>query len=137
MKACIVSGPASFDSNQQCDIIYVDYWTSDFVITLFNTSTINSSEVILSIQTNLSIVHTLESNLSIILKQATKQSTDLDCTDSRKTEQCADGYGVPINQLDKCVQCDQHPSIAGWVMFILIQILPVTVVVLIIIHTID
>ena len=128
LKACVVSGPASFDSNQQCDIIhydttYFDYWTRDFVITLFNNNTINSSEVMLSIQTDLSIVHTLESNLSIILKQS-------DCTD-RRIGKCTHGYGVPINQLDRCVQCDQH-SLPGW-MFILIQLLPVTVVVLIII----
>ena len=126
LKACVVSGPASFGSNQQCDIIYVDYWSRDFVITLINNNTINSSEVILSIQTDLSIVHTLESNLSIILKQF----TDTDCTDSR-IGKCTHGYGVPINQLDMCVQCDQH-SLPGW-MFILVQLLPVTVVVLIII----
>ena len=49
LKTCVVSGPASFDSNQQCDTTYFDYWTRDFVITLFNNNTINSSEVILSI----------------------------------------------------------------------------------------
>ena len=131
LKACVVSGPASFDSYQQCDILYYDCVIDGFVLTLFNNSTINSSEVILSIQTNLSIIQTLESNLSIILKQSTKQSTDLDCTDSR-TGKCTHGYGVPINQLDMCVQCDQNLSLPGW-MFILVQLLPVTVVVLIII----
>ena len=131
LRACIVSGPASFYSNQQCDTIY---WVGNFMITLFNTSTINSNEVILSIQTNLSTVQMLESNLSIILKLSTKvkQSTDLGCTDSR-IGKCPHGYGVPINQLDSCVQCDQNPSLPGWVMFILMQLLPVTVVVLIII----
>ena len=82
------------------------------MITFFKNNTINSSEVILSIQTNLSIVQILESNLSKILKQSTKQSTDLDCTDS-KTGQCPHGYGVPINQLDKCVQYDKCPPIPG------------------------
>ena len=129
LKICVVSGPASFDSNQQCHTIYYDCQIDGFMITLFNNNTINSSEVILSIKTNLSIVQTLESNLSIILKQSTKQSTD--CTDSR-IGKCTRGYGVPINHLDMCVQCDQHSSLPGWV-FILVQLLPVTVVVLIII----
>ena len=113
-----MSGPASFDSNQQCDTINYNCSTDKCMITLFNNNTINSSEWILLIQTNLSIVQTLESNISIILEQY----RDLDCTDSR-TGQCPHGYGVPINQFDKCVQCDQH-SLPGW-MFILVQLLPV------------
>ena len=132
LKACLVSGLASFYNNQHCNTIYYDSYTDSFIITFFNNNIINSSEVLLSVQTELSIVQTLESNLSIILKQSTNQSTDLDCTDSR-TEQCALGYGVSINQLDKCVHCDQHPSLPSWVIFILIQLLPITVVVLIII----
>ena len=51
--------------------------------------------------------------------------------DSRKGA-CAPGYGVPINQLNRCVQCGQYP-LPDWIIFILIQLLPVTVVVLIII----
>ena len=53
------------------------------------------------------------------------------CTDSRKGA-CAPGHGVPINQLNRCVQCDQRPLL-GWITFILIQLLPVTVIVFIII----
>ena len=45
---------------------------------------------------------------------------------------CSPGYGVPINQLNKCVHCDQHP-LPGSVIFILIQLVPVTVVVLMIV----
>ena len=45
---------------------------------------------------------------------------------------CSPGYGVPINKLNKCVRCDQHP-LPGLVIFILIQLVPVTVVVLIIV----
>ena len=45
---------------------------------------------------------------------------------------CAPGYGVPINHLNRCVICDQHP-LPGWVIFILIQLLPVTIMVFIII----
>ena len=56
LKARVVSGPASFDNNQQCDTIYYDCSTDDFMITLFNNIVIKSSEVILSIQTDLSIV---------------------------------------------------------------------------------
>ena len=127
LKACVVSGPASFYSNLQCDTIYYDCSTDDFMITLFNNNVINSSEVIISIQTKLSIVQTLESNLSLIVKYKYT-----DCTYSRLGK-CSHGYGIPINQLDKCVQCDQHPAIPGWVMFFLIQLLPLTIVVLIII----
>ena len=53
------------------------------------------------------------------------------CTDSRN-EACGSGYGVPINQLNRCAKCDIDQWV-GLVMFILIQLLPVTVVVLIII----
>ena len=130
LEACVVSGPASFYSNQQCSTIYYDCSTDSFAIILFDNNRIYSGEVLLLIQTNLSIIQTLQSNLSINLKQSTKQSTNF--TNSR-TGKCDLGYGVPINQLDKCVQCDQHPPIPGWVMFILIQLIPLTIVVLIII----
>ena len=83
----------------------------------------NSNEVILSFQTQGFMDQNLQHNLSVNL---------LDCTDSR-TGKCTLGYGVPINQLDRCVQCDQNPSLPGWIKFILIQLLPVTIVVLIII----
>ena len=139
LEACVVSGPASFYRNQKCSTIYYDCSTDSFEIILFDNNRIYSSEVVLSIQTNLPIIQTLESNLSINLKQSTKpteptkptkQSTN--CTDSRAGK-CDSGYGVPISKLDKCVQCDQHPPIPGWVMFILIQLIPLTIVVLIII----
>ena len=45
---------------------------------------------------------------------------------------CEDGYSVPINLPTKCVQCD--PLIArGWILFVTVQLLPVTVMVLLII----
>ena len=51
--------------------------------------------------------------------------------DSRKGAHAL-GYGIPINQLNRCVQYDQYP-LPDWIIFILIQLLPVTIVVLIII----
>ena len=45
---------------------------------------------------------------------------------------CASDYGVPINQLNRCVKCDQH-LLVGQILFFLIQLLPVTIMVFIII----
>lgn len=45
---------------------------------------------------------------------------------------CEPGKGVPINQLNNCVDCTQYP-VPGMIIFILIQLIPVTVMVLIII----
>ena len=44
---------------------------------------------------------------------------------------CEDGYSVPINLPNKCVQCDD--PLIGWILFVIIQLLPVTVMVLLII----
>ena len=44
---------------------------------------------------------------------------------------CAPDYGVPINQLNRCVKCDQH-VLLGWMLFFLIQLIPVTIMVFII-----
>ena len=44
---------------------------------------------------------------------------------------CEDGYSVPINLPNKCVQCDD--PLIGWVLFVTVQLLPVTVMVLLII----
>ena len=133
--ACVISGPASmyFPHYKQCQTISYDCnynCSRSFPITLFyNSQSDNmakSSDVMLSFQTQGFINQTLQQNLSVYLFMYTN------CSDSR-TGKCDPGYGVPINQLDRCVQCDQHPSIPGWVWFILIQLLPVTIVVLIII----
>ena len=109
-----------YDCNYSC--------YTNFAVTLFyNSQSDNkakSSEVTLLFQTQGLINQAFQQNLSVNLLLYT------DCTDSR-TGNCTHGYGVPINQLDICVQCDQH-SLPGW-MFILIQLLQVTVVVLIII----
>ena len=43
---------------------------------------------------------------------------------------CEDGYSVPINLPTKCVQCD---PLIGWGWFVTVQLLPVTVMVLLII----
>ena len=43
---------------------------------------------------------------------------------------CEDGYSVPINLPTKCVQCD---PLIGWILFVTVQLLPVTVMVLLII----
>ena len=43
---------------------------------------------------------------------------------------CEDGYSVPINLPNKCVQCD---PLIGWILFVTVQLLPVTVMVLLII----
>ena len=82
----------------------------------------------LLIQTQWSIV--LQYNISIILYPQTPFCNNC-CTDSRNGA-CGSDYGVPINQLNRCVQCDKDQWV-GLVMFILIQVLPVTAVVLIII----
>ena len=134
-NVCVISGPASlyslhFPYYQQCDTISYDcnynYYGS-FPITLINNLQMAKSiKVMLSFQTEGLINQALQQNLSVNLFMYT------DCSDSR-TGNCSLGNGVPINQLDRCFQCDQHPSIPGWVRFILIQLLPVTVVVFIII----
>ena len=46
---------------------------------------------------------------------------------------CEDGYSVPINLPNKCVQCDDPLIARGWILFVTVQLLPVTVMVLIII----
>ena len=130
LQACIISGPAFFDNNlyQQCTTITYDhhyYITLYYNITLDNVT--DSSEVILLIQTQWPIV--LQSNISVMLKKHMHQHFCY--IDSRKGA-CALGYGVPINQLNRCVQCDQYP-LPDWIIFVLIQLLPVTIVVLIII----
>ena len=135
LQACIISGPASFDSNvyQQCTTITYDHY---YYITLYyNTASgniTNSSEVILLIQTQWPIIETLQSNISVMLNPPIQHMHQHFCYNDSRKGPCAPGYGVPINQLNKCVQCDQYP-LPDWIIFILIQLLPVTVVVLIII----
>ena len=46
---------------------------------------------------------------------------------------CEDGYSVPINLPNKCVQCDDPLIDRGWILFVTVQLLPVTVTVLLII----
>ena len=50
---------------------------------------------------------------------------------------CEDGYSVPINLPNKCVQCDDPDDPLripkGWILFVTVQLLPVTVMVLLII----
>ena len=46
---------------------------------------------------------------------------------------CEDGYSVPINLPNKCVQCDDLLIFIGWILFVTVQLLPVTVMVLLII----
>ena len=46
---------------------------------------------------------------------------------------CEDGYSVPINLPNKCVQCDDPLIDRGWILFVAVQLLPVTVMVLLII----
>ena len=133
LQACIISGPVSFDSNvyQQCKTImyehaYYNYYHHRITLYYYKTTSddvTDSSEVILLIQTQWPTIETFQSNISVILESL--------CTDSRN-EACGSDYGVPINQLNRCVQCDKDHWV-GLVMFILIQLLPVTVVVLIII----
>ena len=57
-----------------------------------------------------------------------------DCCYNNKTKQyyinCTLGSGVPINNLT-CIQCE-HKYIAGFFVFILIEILPITIIVLLI-----
>ena len=105
-----------------CITLYYYNTTSDDV-TDFN-------EVILLIQTQWPIIETLQSNISVMLNPQTSFCYDC-CTDSRY-EACGSNYGVPINKLNRCVKCDQD-KLPGLVIFILIQIIPATVVVLIII----
>ena len=133
LQACIISGPVSFDSNvyQQCKTITCDHCYDNYYyhhITLYYYKTtsddvIDSSEVVLLIQTQWPTIETFQSNISVILMSL--------CTDSRN-EACGSDYGVPINQLNRCAKCDIDQWV-GLVMFILIQLLPVTAVVLIII----
>ena len=139
LQACIISGPASFDIDmyQQCTTItydqyhcYDNYYIYSRHITLYyNTTSINvtdSSEVILLIQTQWPIIKTLQSNMSVLLNSQK-------CRDSRN-KACSTLCGVSINHLiiNRCDQC-YNKRLSGWVMFILIQLLPLTVVVLIII----
>ena len=56
-----------------------------------------------------------------------------DCTTNRTGRlcgSCKDGHSVPINLPTKCVQCD---PLIGWILFVTVQLLPVTVMVLLII----
>ena len=46
---------------------------------------------------------------------------------------CEDGYSVPINLPNKCVQCDDPLIDRGWILFVTVQLLPVTAMVLLII----
>ena len=46
---------------------------------------------------------------------------------------CEDNYSVPINLPHKCVQCDGPLIARGWILFVTVQLLPVTVMVLLII----
>ena len=58
---------------------------------------------------------------------------DYHCTTNRTGRlcgSCEDGYSVPINLPTKCVQCD---PLIGWLLFVTVQLLPVTVTVLLII----
>ena len=58
---------------------------------------------------------------------------DYHCTTNRTGRlcgSCEDGYSVPINLPTKCVQCD---PLIGWILFVTVQLLPVTVMVLLII----
>ena len=139
LQACIISGPASFDNNvyQNCTTItydhycdnYYDYHNINLITLYYYNTTLNymtsSSEVMLLIQTQWPIV--LQSNISVMLNADCYNC----CTDSRKGA-CAPRYGVPVNQLNRCVQCDPCPFV-DWIIFIFFQFLPVTVVVLIII----
>ena len=131
LQACIISGPASFDNNlyQQCTTIpyYYHYITLYYYNTTSNDVT-DSSEVILFIQTQWPIIEKLQSNISVMLNPRTQ----FFCHNDSRKGACAPAYGVPINQLNRCVQCDKHP-LPDWIIFVLIQLLPVTVVVLIII----
>ena len=132
LQACIISGPASFDNNlyQQCTTITYYY---QYISLYYYNTTLNDvadfSEVILSIQTQWPIIETFESNISVMLNPQMRYEPF--CYDSRNGA-CSSGYGVPINKLNRCVQCDQYP-LPGLVIFILIQIIPVTIMVFIII----
>ena len=46
---------------------------------------------------------------------------------------CEDGYSVPINLPNKCVQCDDPLIDRGWILFVTVQLLPVIAMVLLII----
>ena len=133
LQVCIISGLVSFDSDvyQPCTTITYEHYHDNYYyhhITLYyykatSDDVTDSSEVILLIQTQWPTIETFQSNISVMLMSF--------CTDSRN-EACGSDYGVPINQLNRCVQCDKDQWV-GLVMFILIQLLPVTAVVLIII----
>ena len=203
--ACIISGPASFYQSafQQCANLSISYL--EFSITLYFTNTsINSTDVVLSIITEIPTVQTLQFNISVTLQRCplqflgqkfeqckyfyndlffcSKYKNDYNCIISSKDKcfsqdkklekfvnglcplfyNCGDncfykngsnnfppsfcaegrtgrlcgtfasGYGVPINQLNRCVKCKQD-ILLGLVMFFLIQLLPVTIMVFIII----
>ena len=135
LKACIISGPASFYSNmyQQCTTItYYDDITLYYYNTTSNYVTDFSEVIILLIQTQWPIIKTLQSNISVMLNPPTQHMHQHFCYNDSRKGPCPPNYGVPINQLDRCVQCD-HCLLPDWIIFILIQLLPVTVVVLIII----
>ena len=139
LQACIISGPASFDIDmyQQCTTTtydqypyYKNYTYSHHITLYYNTTSINvtdSSEVILLIQTQWPIIKTLQSNMSVMLKQHEPICYNC-CIDSRNE---VSDLTLSINHL--YVQCDNQTSIASFVVFFLIQPLPLTVVVLIII----
>ena len=53
------------------------------------------------------------------------------CASNRRGSLCGScDYSVPINLPTKCVRCDPH---IGWILFVTVQLLPVTVMVLLII----
>ena len=53
------------------------------------------------------------------------------CASNRRGSLCGScDYSVPINLPTKCVQCDPH---IGWILFVTVQLLPVTVIVILII----
>ena len=57
----------------------------------------------------------------ITLRSIVANFSKLLCAEGRPGRLCGTcnpGYGVPINQLNKCVHCDQDP-ILGWVIYVL------------------
>ena len=65
--------------------------------------------------------------------QCFKSYTNYSCAANRTGTlcgSCEDGCSVPINLPTKCVQCD---PLIGWILFVTVQLLPVTVMVLLII----
>ena len=197
LRACIISGPVSFYQStfQQCTNLSIGYF--QFSITLYFTNTsINSTDVILSIEAEVPTAQTLQSNISVTVQSCLLQFFDYqrrflnneffscsrnykndyyynicssnlfdacfshdkklekfvnglcplfyncgnNCSHICSSSLCAEGrtgrlcgacdsdYGVPINQLNRCVKCDQYQSL-GWMLFFLIQFLPVTIMV--------